>query len=112
MSKPKAPYDERDYAIMTNDVYLQLCQMDREDRNVREPKLHDITTLAENVGVFDNRAEVAYLAETTLLDELGYIERDIHNKNVRLTPLGRQNCDRGIDIPPSHIQKLKKQLDM
>lgn len=108
----RVPYEERDYAIMANNVYLQLCQMDREDRNVRESQWHEITTLAERVGAFDNRIDVAYLAETTLLDELRYMERDINNKNVRLTLLGRQNCDKGIDIPPSDIQKLKQNLDM
>ena len=64
------------------------------------------------VVAFDHRVDVAYLAETTLLDQLKYIDRDIHSKNVRLTPLGRQNCDKGIPILPSDIQKLKKQLNM
>jgi hypothetical protein len=63
------------------------------------------------VGGFDDKVHVAYISETILL-ELGYIERDPHNKNVRLTPLGLQNCGKGIRIPPSDIQKLKKLLGM
>jgi hypothetical protein len=45
-----------------------------------------------------------------LLDERHFIERDLHNANVRLTSLGRENCDKGIDIPPSDIQNLRKHL--
>jgi len=36
------------------------------------------------------------------------IERDRHNDNVKLTTLGRQNCGRGIEIPPSDIQRLRR----
>ncbi|HEY7080730.1 MAG TPA: hypothetical protein VH500_13580 [Nitrososphaeraceae archaeon] len=104
----RIPYDERDYAIMANNVYNQLCRMDREvGIKNGEPQWHDIITLAEMVGEFDNRVHVAHLAET-VLEERGYLERDKQNKNVRLTLLGRQNCDNGIDIPPSDIQRLKK----
>jgi hypothetical protein len=87
--------------------------MDRKDRDKnREPKWHDITTIAEAVGAFDLTVDVGYLAETTLLDELRYIERDLHSNNVRLTSLGRQNCEKRIHIPPSDIQRLMKELDM
>jgi hypothetical protein len=62
------------------------------------------------VKAFDDRIEVSYIAEAFLLDELNFIERDLHNNNVRLTPLGREKCGKGIDIPPSDIQKLRKHL--
>ena len=66
--------------------------------------------LADEVRAFDNRIDVAYLAENTLLDELGYIERNMQNTDVRLTRLGRENCARGIEVPPSDIQKLREGL--
>ena len=101
----RIPYDEHDNAVIANNVYHQLCEMDQEDRaNNREPRWQDINTLAETLRAYDNRIDVAYLAEERLLDELGYIERDRHNNNVRLTEPGRQNCERGINIPPSSHQ--------
>ncbi len=100
------PYDERDYAIMANNVFHQLCLIDEG----REPGWHDIRQLAENVKAYDNRSDVAYIAEAVLV-EMQYIERDPRTINVRLTALGRQNCARGIDIPPSDIQKLRRLLE-
>ena len=104
-------YDDRDNATMANHVFHQLCELDEEDRRAnREPQWQDIVRLADKVRAFDNRIDVAYLAENTLLDELGYIERNKQNTDVRLTGLGRENCAKGIDIPPSDIQKLRKRL--
>ena len=54
--------------------------------------------LTEHVQAFDKGIDVAYLAETTLLDELGFIECDPRNQNVRLTDPGRENSDRDIII--------------
>jgi hypothetical protein len=90
---------ERDYAIMANNVFHRLCTTPEE--------WHDIKSLAEEVRAFDNEDDVAHIAETVLLD-MQFIERDPHTNNVRLTPLGRQNCARGIAIPPSDIQRLKR----
>jgi len=96
------PYDERDNAIMANNIFHQLCEMDEEDRrNGKDPQWIALTPLAERLLAIDDRIDVAYIAEATLLDELGYMERDPHNDNVRLTQLGRQNCPNGIEIPPS-----------
>jgi hypothetical protein len=95
-------YNERDYAIMANNVFHQLCGMGGE--------WHDIAALADKVGAFNNNIDVAYLVEDILV-ERQFIERDPHTNNVRLTTLGRQNCDReGIDIPPSDIQRLRRRL--
>jgi hypothetical protein len=97
-----SPYDERDYAIMASHIFNELCIRDREDRDRDNlPAWNDITEFAEHLRAFDNRIDVAYLAETTLLDERGFIERDPRNQNVRLTRTGRENCERGIDIPLS-----------
>ena len=105
-------YDERDNAIMASNVFHQLCDKDREDSRIgKEPKWLDIVKLANEVRAFDNRIDVAYLAEYNLLDEMGFIERDLHNTNVRLNKKGRDNCAKGIDIPPSDIQKLQKKID-
>lgn len=51
--------------------------------------------------------DVAYIAEPVLMDK-HYIERDPHSHNFKLTVLGRENCGRAIDIPPSDIQRLKR----
>lgn len=72
---------------------------------------HDITTFSEQVKGFDNSTDVGYIAEAALL-ERGYIQRDPHTNKVSLTPVGRQNCDRGIYIPPSDIQRLRRQPNM
>jgi hypothetical protein len=65
---------------------------------------------ADKVGAFNNNIDVAYLVEDILV-ERQFIERDPHTNNVRLTTLGRQNCDREeIDIPPSDIQRLRRRL--
>lgn len=87
-------YDERDNAIMASNVFHQLCDKDREDSRIgKEPKWLDIVKLANEVRAFDNRIDVAYLAEYNLLDEMGFIERDLHNTNVRLNKKGRDNCE-------------------
>jgi hypothetical protein len=93
------PYNKRDYAIMANKVFHYLCDLDQEDReNNREPKWQDIVEVAATAVIYDNRIDAAYLAETTVLDELRYIERSQDNINIRLTPLGRENCSKEIDI--------------
>ena len=43
--------------------------------------------------------------------ERRFIERDPYTINVRLTPLDRQNCGTGIEIPTSDIQRLKEIVD-
>jgi hypothetical protein len=57
--------------------------------------------VAATAVIYDNRIDAAYLADTTVLDELRYIERSQDNINIRLTSLGRENCSKEIDIPPS-----------
>jgi hypothetical protein len=96
-------YDERDYAIMANNVFHGLCVTRRE--------WHDIRVLAQEVRAYGNTTHVSYIAEAFLL-EMQFIERDPHTNKVRLTPLGRQNCARGIEFPPSDIQRLKRLLGM
>jgi hypothetical protein len=96
-NQQRVPYEERDFAIMADNVFKQLCE--------REPGWHDIRVLAEGVQAYGNSIDVAYIAEDVLM-ERQYIERDAYTINVRLTPLGRQNCGRAIEIPPSDIQRL------
>ena len=95
------PYNKRDYAIMANKILHYLCDLDQEDReNKKEPKWQDVVVAATAV-IYDNRIDAAYLAETTVLDESRYIERSQDNINIRLTSLGRENCSKEIDMPPS-----------
>jgi hypothetical protein len=96
-------YESRDYAIIANNVFRQLCNTD--------PKSQDINRLAAEVGAYDYKNDVAYIAEQVLL-QLHFIERDPHNKLVRLTKLGKENCRKGIDIPPADIQKLRMRFNI
>ena len=101
----RVPYDERDFGIMANNIFHELCELDRNDReNGRPPAWHDIGKFAEKLKAYDNDVDVAYITETILDEERRFIERNRQNNDVRLTDLGRQNCDRGIDIPPSNYQ--------
>lgn len=72
----------------------------------REPSWHDMTELADKLRAFDDRTAAAYSAEVDLLDKKQFIERSYNN--VRLTKLGRENCDKGIDIPPSDRQVIRQ----
>lgn len=107
-------YDPRDYAIVANNIFNRLNVLDEQDKNSgRQPEWHNINALAEEVKAYDSRIDVAYLTEAILHDQLKFIERDPeNNKNVRLSELGRQNASKGINIPPSDIQKLMKRLGM
>jgi hypothetical protein len=99
------PYDDHDDGVIANNIFDELCRRDREDRqNNKEPAWHDITKLAEGLKGFENKKDVAYIAEEHLLNRRQFIERDRKNQNVRLTELGRKNCDIGINVPPSEHQ--------
>jgi hypothetical protein len=90
-----APPYSHDYGIMANNIFHVLCELDQEDReHNRSPAWHDITILANRLRAYTDRVDV--LAETILQDERGFIERDPKTTNVRLTQLGRQNCDNRI----------------
>jgi hypothetical protein len=93
----RPPYDSRDYEIMANNIFHELCELDRDDRgHERPPAWHDITVLADRLRAYDNRVDVAYLTETILHDERGFIVRDPKTNNVSLTRSGRANCNRRI----------------
>jgi hypothetical protein len=94
-------YDLRDYAIMANNVFRQLCLTGGE--------WHDINGLAENVKAYSNTDDVAYIAVSVLVN-MQYIEHDPKTNKVRLTQPGRENCDTDIEIPPSAIQELRRSL--
>ncbi len=102
MAQPeRPPYDERDYAIIANNVLNQLCHL--------PDGWHDIRPLAKTVGGYTNSDDVAYIAEI-VLSEKEYTERNPENHDVRLTKLGRDNCGRDIEIPPSDIQRLMQRF--
>jgi hypothetical protein len=88
------PYN-RDYGIMANNIFHVLCELDLDDReHDRPPAWHDIAILADRLRAYTDRVDA--LTETILQDERGFIERDPKSTNVRLTQLGRQNCNRRI----------------
>jgi hypothetical protein len=103
-------YNERDVAIMANQVFHRLCELDEEDRrNNEDARWQNIGPLAEEVEAIGDKAHVAYIAEHALL-LLGFIQRNVQNTKVKLTKPGRENCVKGIDIPRSDIQKLRDRL--
>ena len=53
---------------------------------------------------YDDKISISYLAEAIHYDEREFVERNPANYDVRLTKLGRDNCDKGIEIPPSENQ--------
>jgi hypothetical protein len=90
----RLPYDSRDYEIMANNIFHELCELDRDDRgHERPPAWHDIAVLADRLRACDNRVDVAYITETILQDERGFIVCDPKTNNVSLTILGRNNCN-------------------
>jgi hypothetical protein len=96
------PYDEHDYGVIASNVYHELCQRDKEDREAgRPPAWHDLTELVSKMDAYTDKIDIAYLAETILNTEREFIKRYPANFDVRLTGPGRDNCDRGIDIPKS-----------
>jgi hypothetical protein len=110
MTGEKPLYEDRDVRIIANNIFNELCLRDAEDRATgRAPTSQDLRELSERVGAFNNREDVRQLAEDFLVHELQYMERNPHNLQVTLTQTGRNNCHRGIDIPPSDRQ-IRPQL--
>jgi len=58
-------YDERDWAIIANNIFKQLCSLGEGWYNIR--------ALANEVRAYENSADVAYITEAVLL-EREYIE--------------------------------------
>jgi hypothetical protein len=88
------PYDAHDFEVMTNNIFHELCELDRDDRgHERPPAWHDITVLVDRLIAYDKRVNVAYITETILHDERGFIVCDPKTNNVSLTILGRNNCN-------------------
>lgn len=95
----RPPYDAHDFEVMANNIFHELCELDREDReNNNPPTPHDITVLADRLRAYISLVDVAYIAEEILGDGLGFIERDPMTQNVWLTQLGREQCGERINI--------------
>jgi hypothetical protein len=100
-----AKYDEHDHGLIPSYIHNQLCLLDREDREAgRPPAWHDLTELVKKMNAYDDKTDISYIAEVILDDEMGFIERNPTSYDVRLTQLGRDNCDKGIKIPTSAHQ--------
>jgi hypothetical protein len=99
MADERPPYDPYDYEKMANNIFDELCELDRDDREHERPAVpHDITVLADRLRAFVNLEDVAYIAEAILDDGLGFIDRDPMTQNVWLTRLGRQHCGEKINL--------------
>ncbi|MDQ3839466.1 MAG: hypothetical protein M3297_09380 [Thermoproteota archaeon] len=53
------------------------------------------------MGAYHVSENIRHLAEDILERERGFIERNPHTFNIRLTVLGRANCGRQIDGRPA-----------
>lgn len=107
MADDQPLYEDRDVRIIANNIFNELCLRDAEDRAAGRPAAsHDSRELSEKLGGFNNKEDVRQLAEDFLQNELHYISRNPHNFQISLTRTGRDNCHKGIDIPPSdrHIR--------
>lgn len=96
------PNSEHDYDVVANYIHQKLCFMDKADIELGRPTAwHNLIELIRKNNAYPIRIEIMDMAEKILADEKKFIERDPGTFNVRLTQLGRDNCDKGIDIPPS-----------
>ncbi|MGB6594674.1 MAG: hypothetical protein WA323_03600 [Candidatus Nitrosopolaris sp.] len=99
----QSKYNDRDQAIIANNVFLQLCQLDELDRmSNRDPQWHDIGPLADQVGAVDNKKDVAYIAEQVLLQHFHFIERVNNSHDVHKT--------QGLSIPVGVREAISKLL--
>jgi hypothetical protein len=95
-------YDNRDYWIIANNIFHRLCGLDKEDRDARrDPAWHDLRSIAKELGAYEIREDVLHIAEDILEQEKGFIERDPHTFNVRLTDPGRTSCGRRLEVSPT-----------
>jgi hypothetical protein len=95
-------YEDRDVRIIASNIFHELCLRDAEDRAALKPSTsHDLRELSERLRAYHNNEDVLHIAEDYLAEELKFIERDPCSFQVKLTKKGRENCHKGIEIPPS-----------
>jgi hypothetical protein len=95
-------YEDRDVRIIASNIFHELCLRDAEDRAALKPSTsHDLRELSERLRAYHNNEDVLHIAEDYLAEELKFIERDPCSFQVKLTKKGRENCYKGIEIPPS-----------
>jgi hypothetical protein len=98
-------YEDRDVRIIASNIFHEICLRDEGDRTTNRPSTpQDLRELSKRVGAFSNSEDVRLIAEDYLAEELKYIERNPHNFQAKLTKKGRENCSKGIEIPPSDTQ--------
>jgi hypothetical protein len=102
MANGQPHYDVHDYGVMASNVFYELCEIDKDDRREgRPPTWHDISELVKKLSVYLNKVDVASITKAIVLWENGFVELDPRENNIKLTELGRQNCDKGIEVPQS-----------
>jgi len=86
---------KEDYKTVAGIVYSHLCEMDKQQkRRGRVPQWHEIKILSDNLSSCDSKINPTILSETTLLDELGYIQRESSTNRIRLSGYGRLMCNK------------------
>jgi hypothetical protein len=92
-------YDKQDEVIMANNIFVRLCELDKQDREMgRDASWSDLKDIAQKLKGFHVHEDVRQLAQDILENEKGFIERDPHTFRVRLTGAGRKNCGTRIDV--------------
>jgi hypothetical protein len=95
-------YEDRDVRIIGSHIFHELCLRDAQDRAALKPSAsHDLRELSKRLRAYHNNEDVIRIAEDYLVEELKFIERDSRSFQVKLTEKGRENCRKGIEIPPS-----------
>jgi hypothetical protein len=102
-NEQQPPYNRRDDWVTANNIFHELCELDADDRQAdNDPAWNDLGVLVkERLGAYHVSENIRHLAEYILERERGFVERNTHTFNIRLTELGRANCGRQIDGRPA-----------
>jgi hypothetical protein len=56
-------YNKSDYAVIANNIYERLCELDKSDNNSgKDPKWHNLVPLVKKVNAYSDKIDVWQLA--------------------------------------------------
>jgi hypothetical protein len=85
--------------VIGNNIFQEMCKLDLSDRNLGLPTAwHDLIELVKRINAYDDKTDVAGIADSFLVLKKGLVERKESSFEVKLTQAGRKECDRGIYI--------------
>jgi hypothetical protein len=92
-------YNKSDYAVIANNIYDRLCELDKSDRNSgNDRKWHNLVPLVKKVNAYSDKIDVWQLAVYILEDKKKLIETDNSRFYVELTKKGTVGCGKRIKI--------------